>query len=83
MDKKWAMTTVELRSEIIALLQKEQNTSILEAIKLLLRRQENEEDLTDEDIAEFDDAISRHDRGEELFHSEEEALLMIRNKGEK
>ncbi len=74
------MSTLELRSEIIALLQREENASILEAIKLLLLRNE-EEELTDEEIAEFDDVIERHQRGEDLFHSEEESLQVIRDKG--
>ncbi len=76
------MSTLELRSEIIALLQREDNASILEAIKLLLLRNE-EEELTDEEIAEFDDVIERHQRGEDLFHSEEESIRMIRGKSKK
>jgi hypothetical protein len=73
------MTTIELRSEIIRLLREEENPSILEAIRLLLRREEVEEDdITDEDHAAFDEAIARHESGEEPFHTEEESMRIIR-----
>jgi len=73
------MTTIELRTEIMRLLREEENTSILEAIRLLLRREEAaEDDITDEEYAEFDEAIARHESGEEPFHTQEESMRMIR-----
>ena len=42
------MTTLELRAEIKQLLSREKNTSVLEAIRMLLRRED----------AETDDAVS-------------------------
>jgi hypothetical protein len=56
------MTTIELRTEIIRLLREEENTSILEAIRLLLRREEVD-DISDEGYAAFDEAIAKHESG--------------------
>jgi hypothetical protein len=73
------MTTIELRTEIMRLLREEENTSILEAIRLLLRREEVEvEDISDEEYTAFDEAIARHESGEEPFHTREESMRMIR-----
>lgn len=72
------MTAIELRTEIMRLLREEENTSILEAIRTLLRREEAaEDDITDEEYAEFDEAIAKHESGEESFHTEEDSMRMI------
>ena len=43
------MTTLELRAEIKQLLSREKNTSVLEAIRMLLRREDAE---TDDDFSD-------------------------------
>ncbi|MBK7247320.1 MAG: hypothetical protein IPI05_06595 [Flavobacteriales bacterium] len=50
------MTTLELRAEIKQLLSREKNTSVLEAIRMLLRREdaETDDDFTDEELAELE-----------------------------
>lgn len=42
---------------------------------------QEDEDITDEEVAEFDEAIARHERGEAPFHSEEESIRLIRSAG--
>ncbi len=52
-----AMTALHLQTEIQQLLRKEKNLAVLEAIRMLLRREEpKEDDLTVEDIAELTNA---------------------------
>lgn len=73
------MTTIELRTEIMRLLREEENTSILEAIRLLLRREEAEEDTyTEEDIAELDRRRVERLRGDVPAHGVEESLRLAR-----
>lgn len=73
------MTTIELRTEIMRLLREEENTSILEAIRLLLRREEAEEDTyTEEDIAELDRRREERLRGDVPAHGVEESLRLAR-----
>lgn len=36
------------------------------------------DDITDEEYAAFEEAIARHERGEEKFHTEEESIRLIR-----
>jgi hypothetical protein len=49
------MTALHLQTEIEQLLRKEKNITVLEAIRMLLRREETQEDdLTDEEVAELD-----------------------------
>lgn len=74
-----AMTAIELRTEIMRLLREEENTSILEAIRLLLRREEAEEDTyTEEDIAELDRRREERLRGDLPAHGVEESLRLAR-----
>ncbi len=77
------MTTVELRTEIMQLLGSESNTAVLEAIRMLLRREEVEaDDITDEEVEEF--KVDRADRisGRTMFVSEEESIRLIRQGGQ-
>jgi uncharacterized protein (UPF0218 family) len=42
---------------------------------------EEDDDITDEEYAEFEEAIAKHERGEVGFHSEEESIRLIRSTG--
>lgn len=73
------MTAIELRTEIMRLLKDERDTSILEAIRSLLRREEAEEDIyTEEDIAELDQRREERLRGDVPAHGVEESLRLAR-----
>lgn len=37
-----------------------------------------EDDISDEEYAEFEEAIAKHESGEKPFHSEEESIRLIR-----
>lgn len=74
------MSTSELQIEIIQLLREERNTSILEAIRMLLRREEAEieEDFTAEELAELDAQRADHLSGKSRSYTAEESIRMIR-----
>jgi predicted Zn-ribbon and HTH transcriptional regulator len=73
------MTTIELRTEIMRLLREEENTSILEAIRLLLRREEAEEDIyTEDDIAELDRRREERLQSDVPAHGVDESLRLAR-----
>ncbi|MBL7950905.1 MAG: hypothetical protein JNM62_04240 [Flavobacteriales bacterium] len=73
------MTALQLQAEIQRLLRKEKNAAVLEAIRMLLRREEpQEDDLTDEEIAELDKRRADRISGKVKFISEEESIRMIR-----
>ena len=73
------MTTLQLQAEIQQLLRKEKNITVLEAIRMLLRRQETQaDDLTDEELAELDAQRADRISGKVRFVSEEASLHMIR-----
>jgi hypothetical protein len=76
------MTTIELRTEIMRLLREEDNTSILEAIRLLLhkvRRAGSEEDgMTDEEYAELEQRFQELLSGKVKAHTREESMRLIR-----
>jgi len=42
---------------------------------------EEEDDITDEEYAAFDEEIAKCERGEIKFHTEEESLRLIRSAG--
>ncbi|HRN36499.1 MAG TPA: hypothetical protein PLV70_10510 [Flavobacteriales bacterium] len=42
---------------------------------------EEDDDITDEEYAEFNEAIAKHERGEAKFHSMEESMRLIRGSG--
>ncbi|MBK9599045.1 MAG: hypothetical protein IPO60_12185 [Flavobacteriales bacterium] len=75
------MTAIDLQTEITQLLRREQNISVLEAIRMLLRREEvqDEDELTDEEVAGFNEELAKRDRGEIKFHTEEESIRLIRH----
>ncbi len=74
------MSAADLRTEIIQLLREERNTSILEAIRMLLRRDEadTDEDFTAEELAELDKRCARRMSGESKGSSAEESIRMLR-----
>ncbi|MCC6839106.1 MAG: hypothetical protein IT230_03005 [Flavobacteriales bacterium] len=75
------MNTLDLQTEIIQLLREERNTSILEAIRMLLRREEADmdEDFTPEELAELDAQRAEHLKGESKSYTAEESIRMIRD----
>lgn len=75
------MNTIDLQTEIIQLLREERNTSILEAIRMLLRRDESDtdEDFTPEELAELDAQRAEHLRRESKSYTAEESIRMIRD----
>jgi hypothetical protein len=75
------MTAIELRSEIMQLLRGESNTAVLEAIRMLLRREEAEEEITDEELAELDEQRADRISGKTRFVGEEDSIRMIREGG--
>ncbi|MBK6410180.1 MAG: hypothetical protein IPF78_10835 [Flavobacteriales bacterium] len=74
------MTTLELRAEIKQLLNREKNTSVLEAIRMLLRREdaETDDDFTDEELAELEQRRARYVSGESKPHTVEESMRLAR-----
>ena len=73
------MTALQLQAEIQKLLRKEKNLSVLEAIRMLLRREEaQDDDLTDEEVAELDAQRADRISGKVKFVSEEDSIRMIR-----
>ena len=74
------MTAIDLQTEIIQLLREERNTSILEAIRMLLRRAEadTDEDFTAEELAELDAQRADHLSGKSKSYTAEESIRMIR-----
>ncbi|HQW04561.1 MAG TPA: hypothetical protein PLV08_02390 [Flavobacteriales bacterium] len=72
------MTAVELRTEITRLLSEERNTSVLEAIRMLLRREDPDEDFSPEERAELDAEHERALRGEGTTYTPEQVKEMAR-----
>lgn len=73
------MIGLQIQEEIQQLLRKEKNITVLEAIRMLLRRKEaQEDDLSDEEVAElegcFQDIVSRKVK----TIGEKESIRMIR-----
>jgi len=75
------MSATELQTEIVQMIKDERDTGILEAIRMLLyklRQAEEEDDLTDEEVAELDAQRADRISGKVKFVSEEESFRMIR-----
>mgnify|MGYP003379914844 CR=1 FL=1 len=59
------MSTIDLQTEIVQMIKDENDTSILDAIRTLLYKLQQghvDDDITDEECAEFDEAIAKHER---------------------
>ncbi|MCO6482692.1 MAG: hypothetical protein J5I62_07850 [Flavobacteriales bacterium] len=77
------MTALQLQAEIKRLLDQERNINVLEAIRMLLRREDPtvEDDFTEEELAELDKRRERHLRGEGTSYTLEESIARLRNLG--
>lgn len=76
------MTALQIQAEIQQLLRKEKNITVLEAIRMLLRREESQEDdLSDEEVAELDAQRADRISGKVKFVGEEESIRMVRTGG--
>ncbi|HRH68073.1 MAG TPA: hypothetical protein PLB89_01070 [Flavobacteriales bacterium] len=74
------MSALDLQAEIMQLLREERNMSILEAIRMLLLRDEGEvdDDFTAEELAELDAQRADHLSGKSKSFTAEESIRMIR-----
>ncbi|HNI04966.1 MAG: hypothetical protein JST41_14655 [Bacteroidetes bacterium] len=72
------MTAIDLRAEILQLLQKEESTGLLERIRSLLKRQQDTDQLNEEELAELREIERRQESGEDAYVSMEEAMRMAR-----
>jgi hypothetical protein len=78
------MTAIELRTEIVQMIKSERDTSILEAIRTLLyklRQADQDEELTDEEVAELEGRFQDMVSGKVKPISEKESIRMIRATG--
>lgn len=75
-----AMTAVELRAEIIRMIENEGDTSVLEAIRTLLFRLylHGEDDLTDDEVAELEGRYQGMVSGKTKAHTREESMAKVR-----
>lgn len=74
------MSAIDLRAEIVQLLQQERNESILATIRSLLKRDDNgaDFDITDDELAELEEIDRRRKAGLDTYVSLDEAMRMIR-----
>ncbi|MBK7083842.1 MAG: hypothetical protein IPH53_03940 [Flavobacteriales bacterium] len=74
------MSAIDIRAEIVQLLQKERNENILATIRSLLKRDEKGEnfDITDDELAELEEIDRRRKAGLDTYVSLDEAMRMIR-----
>ncbi|MBP8823848.1 MAG: hypothetical protein KBH07_09400 [Flavobacteriales bacterium] len=74
------MSAIDLRTEILQLLQQERNESILSTIRSLLKRDERAEgfDISDDELAELEEIDRRRKAGLDTYVNLEEAMRMIR-----
>jgi hypothetical protein len=80
-----AMTTADLRTEIMQMIKEEEDASILEAIRTLLKKvryatAEEDDDLTDQEVAELEERRYKRRSGQVEFLSEEEFQKTLREK---
>lgn len=74
------MSAIDLRTEIVQLLQKERNESVLATIRSLLKRDEKGKDfdISDDELAELEEIDRRRKAGLDTYVNLEEAMRMIR-----
>lgn len=74
------MSAIDLRAEMVQLVQQERNESILATIRSLLKRDEKGEgfDITDDELAELEEIDRRRKSGLDTYVSLDEAMRMIR-----
>lgn len=76
------MRTIDLQTEIVQLIKDESDTSVLEAIRTLLyrvRRGQEDDEYTAEEIAELDRRRDEYLRGEGTSYSAEESVQRLRS----
>lgn len=76
------MSAIDLQTEIVQMIKDESDTSILEAIRILLHRVRQgqvDDDFTAEDIAELDRRRAEYLRGEGASYTVEESLQRLRS----
>ena len=81
-DEPETMRTAELQTEIVQMIKDESDTSILEAIRILLYRVRQgrvDDDFTAEDLAELDRRRAEYLRGEGTSYTAEESLQRLRS----
>ncbi|MDQ3101768.1 MAG: hypothetical protein M3R08_10310 [Bacteroidota bacterium] len=76
---------MELRTQIIQLVEKEQDEHVLAAIHTLLRKitEPNDEDISDEELAELEKLRDQRLKGEGRIYSMEEAMKIARDRVKK
>ncbi|MBS1936350.1 MAG: hypothetical protein JSS84_00865 [Bacteroidetes bacterium] len=74
------MSAIDLRTEIVQLLQSERNESVLATIRSLLKRdsQGQDFDITDDELAELEEIDRRRKAGLDTYVSLDDAMRMIR-----
>lgn len=74
------MSAIDLRTEIVQLLQSERNESVLATIRSLLKRDSQGQgfDITDDELAELEEIDRRRKAGLDTYVSLDEAMRMIR-----
>ncbi len=74
------MSSIDLRTEIVQLLQSERNESVLATIRSLLKRDSKGQDfdITDDELAELEEIDRRRKAGLDTYVSLDEAMRMIR-----
>ena len=74
------MSAIDLRTEIMQLLQKERNESLLATIRALLTREGKEGafEITDDELAELEEIDRRRKAGLDTYVSLDEAMRTIR-----
>lgn len=74
------MSAIDLRTEIMQLLQQERNESILTTIRALLKRDDQGEafETTDDELAELEEIDRRRKVGLDTYVSLDEAMRTIR-----
>ncbi len=76
------MSTIDLRAEIMQMIKDERDTSVLEAIRILLQRVrqgQEDDDFTAEEIAELDRRRAEYLRGDGISYTAEESLQRLRS----
>lgn len=79
------MSPMELRTQIIQLVEKEQDEHVLEAIHTLLRKitETYDEDISDEELFELEKLRDQRLKGEGRMYSMEEAMKLARDRVKK
>lgn len=74
------MTAVDLRTEIIRMIENEGDTSVLEAIRTLLFKlhPHGEDDQTDDEVAELEGRYQDMVSGKTKAHTREESMAKVR-----